>query len=172
MLDLFEEQCLVQYDGDTKEKIKGIVETHVAIATTHIQTDTAILIQKAQSPIEAIFGAALVLALGEIAELEFDYGDSETDCPAFADAQVKVGQYRVDFLVRFPTSTKKQYIVIECDGHDHHERTKEQATRDRRRDRQMLARGILVMRFTGSEIWKDAIGCARQVQSLIYSRAF
>jgi len=65
--------------------------------------------------------------------------------------------YRADFA--WPESK----IVIEADGHEYHERTKEQAARDRKRDRVMQRAGWMVLRFTGSEIHADAAACAREV---------
>ncbi len=54
-------------------------------------------------------------------------------------------------------------LIVECDGHDFHERTKEQAKRDRSRDRKATLGGLDVMRFTGSEIWNDPWGCAGDI---------
>ena len=51
-------------------------------------------------------------------------------------------------------------LAVECDGHDFHERTKEQAARDRSRDRELQDAGVTIYRFTGSEIHNDPIGCA------------
>jgi very-short-patch-repair endonuclease len=50
-----------------------------------------------------------------------------------------------------------------CDGHEFHERSKLQASRDKGRDRALLIGGNPVMRFTGSEIWKDTTRCATDV---------
>lgn len=75
-------------------------------------------------------------------------------------------KYRADFLLtcRNRTNNKIHHrVVVECDGHDFHERTKEQATRDKSRDRAMVAEGFTVFRFTGSEIHKDAEKCAKEV---------
>lgn len=58
-------------------------------------------------------------------------------------------------------------IAIECDGHDFHEKTKEQARRDKKRDRYLQTEGWLVARFTGSEIVKDPVGCATQVMAML-----
>jgi very-short-patch-repair endonuclease len=81
--------------------------------------------------------------------------------------QAVVGEYRADFLLLYAHPlrrlAKSRFLVIECDGHDYHERTKEQAQRDKERDRWMVTQGITVLRFTGSEIWRDAIRCAREV---------
>ena len=78
--------------------------------------------------------------------------------------QVVIGSYRADFLMLHRASLNTfAGIVVECDGHDFHERTKEQATRDKSRDREMQIAGYRVLRFTGSEIWRDAFKCADQV---------
>lgn len=90
--------------------------------------------------------------------------------------QEQIGPYRVDFLLgRYAIDygieggealRRLPLIVVECDGHDFHERTKEQAQRDKARDRELLMMGYRVLRFTGSEIYKDAIRCAVEVDAL------
>ena len=65
------------------------------------------------------------------------------------------------------SSGEYAWLAIECDGHDFHERTKEQAERDRSRDRWMIANGVQVIRFTGREIWRDPEECARQIGSVL-----
>lgn len=72
------------------------------------------------------------------------------------EQQVQIGPYRVDFLV----TGSMPSTIVECDGHDWHERTKEQAARDKKRDRWLQAQGHRVFRFTGSEIHRRAIYCA------------
>lgn len=83
--------------------------------------------------------------------------------------QVAVGRYRVDFLlvVECFHETKSRFIAIECDGHDFHEKTKRQAGRERAREREIQAAGITVLRFTGSEIFRDANRCASEVMRQI-----
>jgi very-short-patch-repair endonuclease len=79
--------------------------------------------------------------------------------------EVKVGNYRVDFLcMATPELPERQkfYLAIECDGHEFHEKTKMQAARDKARDRFIVGQGIPMMRFTGSEIWRDPMACAEQ----------
>lgn len=64
--------------------------------------------------------------------------------------QVQIGKYRVDFQLRhWETDT---WFVIECDGHDYHEKTKEQAAYDKKRDRFLIKQGYVVLRYTGSQI--------------------
>lgn len=83
--------------------------------------------------------------------------------------QVEIGGYRVDIMIGFRGDGDTYRIAVECDGHDFHEKTKAQAARDKSRDRALMERGILVLRFTGSEIWNDLAGCAHQVHSIVES---
>jgi very-short-patch-repair endonuclease len=76
--------------------------------------------------------------------------------------------YRVDFLiVARGYRCSLDATVVECDGHEFHERTKAQAARDRRRDRRLTAAGYRVMRFTGAKIHWAAEGCADEVWQCI-----
>ncbi len=73
--------------------------------------------------------------------------------------QARFGPYRLDFLIERDT----RQIGIEADGRDFHE-----ADRDAERDADLLARGMeVVLRFTGSEIWRDAAACAARVVSCL-----
>lgn len=81
--------------------------------------------------------------------------------------QASIGRYAVDFLVWFANGDEVAGVAIECDGHAFHEKTKEQAAADKRRDREILGAGFPVVRFTGSEIYKDAAGCVEQVRDLL-----
>lgn len=74
--------------------------------------------------------------------------------------QERLLDWKADFVLSCPSITEKK-AIIECDGHDFHERTKEQAARDRARDRAAQTAGYLMLRYTGSEIYRDPLGCAR-----------
>lgn len=94
-------------------------------------------------------------------------------CQDFINPQCKIKNYRVDFLWTRITPIEPDrklaiplpQIIIECDGHDFHERTKEQASRDKERDRVLQSMGFVVLRFTGSDIWKDALACVDSVDA-------
>jgi very-short-patch-repair endonuclease len=78
--------------------------------------------------------------------------------------QAKIVDYRVDMLVGYRDRQGRQgFVAVECDGHDFHERTKEQAIRDKTRDRFLQEHFGAVLHFTGSEIHRDAWGCAGEV---------
>lgn len=55
-------------------------------------------------------------------------------------------------------------LVVEIDGHNFHERTKEQAKRDRSRDRYMTTEGYTVFRFTGSEVHNNPYDVAHEIE--------
>jgi hypothetical protein len=48
-------------------------------------------------------------------------------------------------------------VAIELDGHDFHERTKEQVIARNRRDRALLTDGWLVLHYSGSELVRDPV---------------
>lgn len=77
--------------------------------------------------------------------------------------------YRIDFLfVVGPRPAFRKAIAIECDGHEWHEKTKEQVARDKRRDRRLLADGIPSVRFSGAEIHANAEECAEYLRGLAH----
>ena len=86
--------------------------------------------------------------------------------------QVQCGSYRVDFLfIGYCFEEALAIVAVECDGHDFHEKNKEQAARDKSRDRDLALMGIQVMRFTGSEIHRDAVRCVKQVFEFLTNRS-
>lgn len=84
------------------------------------------------------------------------------------EAQVVIDKYTADFVLTvFHQGKPGLRMVVECDGHDYHERTKEQAAHDKARDRFMTSQGYVVFRFTGSEIHRDARKCADEIRDFI-----
>jgi hypothetical protein len=143
-----------------------------------------------ESPIEARFLLALVCACAKH-QLAISIQDSEEGleiygCEGVHDnmlltvtPQMQLGEHRVDFALEltchqmaamFGTEKPKylaehvsEKLVVECDGHEFHEKTAEQAKKDKSRDRELLTCGYPVMRFTGSEIYRHPLKCAEQV---------
>ena len=93
--------------------------------------------------------------------------------------QPSIGQYRADFVIlrlcetACEGSTPHLYVgplVVECDGAAYHDSTAEQLRRDRGRDREFQIAGYHVMRFTGSELYRDPVGCVLQVERWLAER--
>jgi hypothetical protein len=109
-----------------------------------------------ESPIERQMWAGLLHAIGagELAKCGVRY---YTQFPETVGDQ----NIRIDIAIVVPTFGVK--VAVELDGHDFHERTKEQAKRDKSRDRALTAKGWTVLRFTGSEVHADALKCWAEV---------
>jgi very-short-patch-repair endonuclease len=160
---------------DAKHKINEIIDLHTATMRERYTDELELLLGFCESPIEEIFGAALLHDLWACPEFKFSFIEDHNHCAYGVDdnalfAQYKIGRYRVDFFVYFGMKDGPIKIAIECDGHDYHERTKEQARHDRSKDRWLQSHGYRILRFTGSEIWKDPVECAEQVLKLIWNR--
>jgi very-short-patch-repair endonuclease len=130
-----------------------------------------------ESPIEVALGAAIMTA----DQLEHEYLRLDVNLATAREVdriradlpliipQFQWGKYRIDFALRLP-KYRFRYLFIECDGHDFHERTKEQAAKDRGRDRDIQQAGHPVLRFTGSEIHRNAAVCGQRVIDFINDR--
>lgn len=86
--------------------------------------------------------------------------------------QVVINNYRTDFYIESnltDCSAETFKLIVECDGHDFHEKTKEQVAKDKKRERDLINEGYTILRFSGSEIYKNPFTCAREVKKVIYS---
>lgn len=104
--------------------------------------------------------------------LEFQYQDETT------------GKYKIDFIVSFGIDAyfayndkipfdifktiKSPQLGIELDGHVWHEKTKEQVQYHKERERFLVSNGWKLLRFTGSEIYKDTKKCVDEVLKISY----
>ena len=129
-----------------------------------------------ESPIERLLGFGMVFCCGDIDGDSFVHLHRRAEPPYECEhgiaiwPQAKIGRYRVDFLIIFAhRDLEPVRMVIECDGHDYHERTPEQAARDRKRDREMMKQGYYVVRFTGSEIHRNPVECIQEILGLFES---
>lgn len=77
----------------------------------------------------------------------------------FCFSQFPVDDYKLDFVFLLK-GNPLVCLGVEVDGFQYHDRTPEQALRDRLKDRRLLRRGISVVRFTAHEIMFDAERCA------------
>lgn len=155
----------------TEEMAFTIVELHSETVAIQFIEEFHFLNRHCESPIETLLLAAMYCHFRDChfspqfigKSIVGDYSE-KTGNPVFISQQVNVGKYRVDFLLMdYSVNEEPQKIIVECDGHDFHERTKEQAARDRARDRFMQNNGYKVLRFTGSEIYADAQSCAEEI---------
>ena len=83
--------------------------------------------------------------------------------------------YRLDFAVepgdidpifdndRFGLGLREPLIAVELDGHDFHERTREQVVRRNQRDRDLQVSGWKIFHFSGSEVYQNGQVSAEDV---------
>ena len=95
----------------------------------------------------------------------------QTGIDLIIEPQAQLGPHRVDFrFERRCYDFGNNSVLIECDGHAFHERTKEQATKDKSRDRYLQTLGHSVLRFTGSEIFNDPFKCVDEIFMFLFAR--
>lgn len=123
---------------------------------------------KISSPIERVFFSA-ILVLRELHCLNTEnilWTDGKL-VPIGLEIvpQVSIGKYRVDFLcsyIRSPDDVPKR-VVVECDGHNFHDRSEPDRRYEKERDRFIQKQEFKIFRYTGSEILKEPFRCASEV---------
>lgn len=126
-----------------------------------------VFIDEIKSPIEQIFITA------------FDYimsCDNRKNIYLLPQAEINIGdkKYYPDFLFEYDpyinnynTNSK---IIIECDGYEFHQKTKEQVQRDNEREYDLKMAGYEILRFSGTQIYKNPIKCAEDTYNYIISK--
>lgn len=153
------------------------LESRILRAEEFSRMDFSSALDACESPIEAKLLVAMfdhcefddmAVRVGDAVRFFGGTTDRLEICPQFV-----IGPYRCDFAFKqfHPNGTITR-IVVECDGHDFHERTKEQAQRDKSRDRYLQANGWRVLRFTGSEIHRNAEKCVDEIASIVQCDMF
>ena len=132
--------------------------------------------EQCKSPIELIFITAF-----EIYSLNKRY----LMLSAQQEIKIQDKKFIVDFLfdstdeiIRFIANennedifkNKKFKLVIECDGHEFHQKTKEQVKNDNERQYLLKMAGYDVLRFSGSEIYNKPFECAEKTYDYIMKK--
>lgn len=147
--------------------------------------------KKCESPMEARFLAALISYEGDFLEInpERKFTELRTDVSGSAVwSQVQVKKYRLDFVVEsritvpdfsvtkkytngieIPGSKVVRSIVgVEIDGHEFHERTKQQVAKDKAKERACMIEGFQVLRFSGSEVYNEPLKVIEELNDALW----
>ena len=117
-----------------------------------------------KSPIEQIFKTAFELYM-DLTGKEYIF--------LFSQVPIKINKkkYIVDFFFekdqyvnQFNTDKK---IIIECDGYEFHQKTKEQVKHDNEREFDLKMAGYEIIRFSGSQIYNNPFKCAEDTYNFI-----
>ena len=180
-------------------KLDALIREAFATETSLLSMEVEDVLRRCESPIEKLAAGAFFAAgyrslidprgaselLGELVGKGLELKKSALD-DLYSDSWVlshrgrSFGPYiliqrrvrtdRAIFRPDFIFAERGVAIVVELDGHAFHERTKEQASRDKARDRSLVARGWSVLRFTGSEIYADPKCCILETSKLLAAR--
>lgn len=169
----------------TESKIPPNVMSFVAKCTTvvgrHAEElfDTSIGVDLTrgviESPIEQILHVA-IQTLAKIAEVQTSYGIEPVKVGEYwyplglsTHPQYHFDPYRVDFLFNYndyqieEKKISERYLVVECDGHNWHERTEKERRYEKRRDRFLASKGLTVFHYTGSEVVSEPFRVAAEI---------
>jgi len=83
------------------------------------------------------------------------------------EVRTSAGTFRLDYAVVRTVGRRRVRVAVELDGHEFHQKTKEQVERDHRRSRALAKAGWTVLRYAGSEVWRDAGACALDVAGVV-----
>ncbi len=138
-----------------------------------------------QSPMESLFaaafqgighgcGAVFCLAPDTVSSFSGHY-DPGHAVSTFIIPQMPVEKWRVDFFVGVSWNGnifEACFAAVEIDGHDFHEKTKDQASRDKEKDRDITGYlDIPVFRYTGRDIYREAISHAARLHRFLYLKS-
>jgi len=108
---------------------------------------------------------------------EFEYRQALAERKISSGCFVLVPQWSVnqvglvDLAVFIPgLDHRRPIMVVECDGHPFHERTPEQASKDRRRIHTLNRLGISVYPFTGTDVVRTSDESAQEIVEFIHAR--
>lgn len=124
----------------------------------------SVFYEEIKSPIEQIFLTAFELYIQIL---------NKENIFLFPQHEIKIGdkKYIVDFYFEQDENVNPYYtdkkIIIECDGHEFHQKTKEQVKRDNEREYNLKIAGYEIIRFSGSQIYNEPFKCAEDTYNYI-----
>lgn len=153
-----EKNLLIEYFDKLPYKAKELILTKESY---NILEGVEIWRHELESPIEEILRVALEKKMIEYNKSWFVESQTEIEC--------KNGNtYRADFTIWHDDilnwELKEEFaLVIECDGHEFHQKTKKQVEKDNKREYDLKMNGWEILRFSGSEIYNEPMECADKI---------
>lgn len=168
---LTKKEIIGKYPKSVEEKILELENeyTNTILGTNILNGNTAL--ENCNSPIEQLY----FLALKNIGVYENIDLSIETQKEIYANGK----KYKVDFYItasevfsldkndEHDIYSREVSLCIECDGHNFHEKTKAQVSKDKSRERDIMSKGLNLIRFSGSEIYKNPNKCAIQTFKIL-----
>lgn len=128
--------------------------------------------KKVQSPLEGRFLISLLKKnfYDPIIGRTFKLRGYELNISPQYEVDCGKNKYYPDFCLSIDnTNYDKTFskIFVEIDGHNFHEKTKEQVTHDKIRERRLIEHCDGVVRFSGSEVYDDPDECADEALDIL-----
>lgn len=123
-----------------------------------------------ESPIEKILyvSCKIVFTCRKIEFSEEQFGISIL--PQF-EIETESKTYRTDFsFVLEKDGGISPEVIVECDGHEFHKKTKSQVEYDNQREYDIKKMGYDILRFSGSQIYKNPFKCANDIFDYLISK--
>ena len=120
-------------------------------------------VDECKSPIEKIFYVAFeIVCLFRRDELP-DFVYCMYSYPQL-EIETNAHRYIADFSIGAENEEGIYTILlVECDGHEFHQKTKKQVEHDNTRQYELKMAGYDILRFSGSQIYNDPFKCANDV---------
>lgn len=127
-----------------------------------------------KSPIEQIFITAFDLYCKEKENKEiYLFAQKEVICNKkkyYLDFEFEADDYLSYLTFGNKIKNYNFKLAIECDGYEFHQKTKEQVQKDNEREYDLKMAGYEVLRFSGTQIFKDPLKCAKDTYNYIVKR--
>lgn len=160
---------------EMENKCVSCVKKEIDTLIDNYKNELYFTLYECESPIEQLMAINLHLIENKFCNILCNI-----ECLGLVNqANIKVNNknYRVDFLMEIAFKYNQKYeelisIVIECDGYEFHQKTKEQVEKDYERDRLLQMNGYCVLRFSGSEIYNNLTNCNHKITDFIYNKYY
>lgn len=131
--------------------------------------------KKVQSPLEGAYLASILKEnfTHSIVGWLLDRYGYQFNIESQYEVDYHATKYYPDFCLSIVDTDKEQTICqffVEIDGHEFHEKTKEQVRHDKLRERNLLEDCDGIVRFSGSEVYDDPDECAYETLELMAKR--
>lgn len=149
-------------------EIKSLLDERTAFFYEMARLDCDMLLAQSIAECESPIEQMLAIAVNNVIyKANFPYLIEVISINNQEIIRTEKSKYRADMCITMKYWDKIVRYVIECDGHEFHQKTKQQVEKDNIRMREMQKQGIVVIRFSGTEIYKNPYKCAYEVLDII-----
>jgi very-short-patch-repair endonuclease len=167
-MDIYRTEYIEKQSEILKQQLENLDDTNKELAIELALSRSADVIAPLttiKSPIEKMFWLGIETLTDEIDLMVIN---KRFYCMRQVEIVCESKKYKVDFLLVAVYKDELKFLIVECDGHEFHEKTKKQVEYDKQRERSLIKLGYKIVRFSGSEIYKDHIKCAKEALNILF----